>query len=582
MKFDLVIRGGVVVDGMGLARRRADVAIAGGKIAAMGHIAGNHQDARVIDAEGCIVAPGIIDLHTHYDPQLTFDPYATSSCYHGVTTVVAGNCGFSIAPTRADARPYIQAMFAKVEGMGEAALDGVQWDFESFPEYLAARASKLGVNLACYIGHSTLRRYVMGSEGSERDATPSEVKVMAGLVREAMAAGAAGFSSSHVPTQLDGDDRPIPSRFSSREELLALVEAAGQSGGGSISYLPESVIGGLNREDEDLLIELGVRSRVPIVIQGVGGRDKVDAPDAAWGQARAFFDRAASRGAAIFSLLRNHPFDRPIDFDAGTSLYSGVPSWDEIMGLSRDEKLARLRDPEVRDRMRPAVDNPNRDPSVGSTLPPPHWDVTFVDEVTLPEHERFLRRSIRDIAGELNKHPADAMLDLALAEELKLKFRWENKTAAWEEAVRESMKHPSMLMGVSDGGAHLDRDDGADWSSYFLRFWVLDRGEWTLEEGIRQLTQVPAAMAGFANRGALLPGYAADIMIFDPETVGPGTKRMVHDLPGGEGRYSARPRGFKATIVNGEPIVLDGVLQSALPGQLVRPVGTQIAERGAP
>ena len=408
MKFDLVIRGGVVVDGMGLARRRADVAIAGGKIAAMGHIAGNHQDARVIDAEGCIVAPGIIDLHTHYDPQLTFDPYATSSCYHGVTTVVAGNCGFSIAPTRADARPYIQAMFAKVEGMGEAALDGVQWDFESFPEYLAARASKLGVNLACYIGHSTLRRYVMGNEGSERDATPSEVKVMAGLVREAMAAGAAGFSSSHVPTQLDGDDRPIPSRFSSREELLALVEAAGQSGGGSISYLPESVIGGLNREDEDLLIELGVRSRVPIVIQGVGGRDKVDAPDAAWGQARAFFDRAASRGAAIFSLLRNHPFDRPIDFDAGTSLYSGVPSWDEIMGLSRDEKLARLRDPEVRDRMRPAVDNPNRDPSVGSTLPPPHWDVTFVDEVTLPEHERFLRRSIRDIAGE---HPADAMLD---------------------------------------------------------------------------------------------------------------------------------------------------------------------------
>ncbi|MFB0976374.1 MAG: amidohydrolase family protein, partial [Myxococcota bacterium] len=215
-------------------------------------------------------------------------------------------------------------------------------------------------------------------------------------------------------------------------------------------------------------------------------------------------------------------------------------------------------------------------PNAGSTLPPPHWDVTFVDEVTRPEHERFLRRSILDIASELNKHPADAMLDLALAEDLKMKFRWENKTAAWEEAVRESMKHPSMLMGVSDGGAHLDRDDGADWSSYFLRSWVLDRGEWTLEEGIRQLTQVPAALAGFAGRGAILPGYAADIMIFDPETVGPGTKRMVYDLPGGEGRYSARPRGFMATIVNGEPIVLDGKLQSALPGQLVRPVGTDL------
>ncbi|MDE0912043.1 MAG: amidohydrolase family protein, partial [Myxococcota bacterium] len=304
--------------------------------------------------------------------------------------------------------------------------------------------------------------------------------------------------------------------------------------------------------------------------------DKVDAPNAAWGQAKAFFDRAASQGAAIFSLLRNHPFDRPIDLDAGSSLYAGVFPWHEFMDCSHEEKLKRLRDPETRDRMRPAVDQPNRDPNAGSTLPPPHWDVTFVDEVTRPEHERFLRRSILDIASELNKHPADAMLDLALAEELKIKFRWENKTAAWEEAVRESMKHPSMLMGVSDGGAHLDRDDGADWSSYFLRSWVLDRSEWTLEEGIRQLTQVPAALAGFAGRGAILPGYAADIMIFDPETVGPGTKRMVYDLPGGEGRYSARPRGFMATVVNGEPIVLNGKLQSALPGQLVRPVGTDL------
>lgn len=576
MSYDLVIRGGIVADGTGLARRRADVAVANGMIAAVGHIPNAEDASRVINADGHIVAPGIIDLHTHYDPQLTFDPYATSSCYHGVTTVVAGNCGFSIAPTRKDARDYTQALFAKVEGMAEVTLDGVKWDFETFPEYLAARSANLGVNLACYIGHSSLRRYVMGADGSQREATSQEVEEMSALVREAMRAGAAGFSSSHVPTQLDGDDRPIPSRFSSREELATLVEAAGLAGGGSISYLPKSVIGGLNREDEDLLIELGIRSRLPIVIQGVGGRDKVDAPNAAWGQAKAFFDRAATQGAAIFSLLRNHPFDRPIDLDAGSSLYAGVFPWHEFMDLSHENKLKRLRDPEARDRMRPAVDQPNRDPDAGSTLPPPHWDVTFVDEVTRPEHERFLRRSILDIASELNKHPADAMLDLALAEELKMKFRWENKTAAWEEAVRESMKHPSMLMGVSDGGAHLDRDDGADWSSYFLRSWVLDRGEWTLEEGIRQLTQVPAALAGFAGRGAILPGYAADIMIFDPETVGPGTKRMVYDLPGGEGRYSARPRGFMATIVNGEPIVLNGKLQAALPGQLVRPVGTHL------
>ena len=571
MTWDLVIRGGIVVDGTGLSRRRADVGVRDGKIAAVGHVPGASDAERVIDAGGLIVAPGIVDAHTHYDPQLCFDPYATSSCYHGVTTVLAGNCGFSIAPTRPDARAYIKAMFARVEGMEPTALDAIDWSFETFSEYLAARESRLGVNLACYIGHSTLRRYVMGAGGSEREASESEIAEMRALVRGAMAAGAAGFSSSSVPTQVDGDDRPIASRFASREELLALCEEAGLAGGGSIAYLPTSVIGGLDRADEELLIEIAQRSRLPVVIQGVGGRDKIDAPTAGWENARAFLDGAARRGAAIFSLLRNHPFDRPIDFEAGTPLYAGVFSWHALMGLSHREKLAKLNDPAYRDVMRPAVDDPNRDPDAGSTLPPPHWDVIFVDEVTRPENERYLRRSIAEIASELGKHPADAMLDLALGEDLAMKFRWENKTPGWEESVRESMKHPSMLMGVSDGGAHLDRDDGADWSSYFLRSWVLDRGEWTLEEGIRQLTQVPAAMAGFPGRGALLPGCAADIMIFDPETVGPGTKRLVDDMPGGQRRFSARPRGFHATIVNGEAIVLDGKLQSALPGQIVRP-----------
>ena len=574
MNWDLVIRGGIVVDGTGLSRRRADVAVKDGVIAAVGHVPGVKDAARTIDAEGMIVAPGIIDAHTHYDPQLTFDPYATSSCYHGVTTVLAGNCGFSIAPTRADARPYIKSMFAKVEGMEPVALDGVNWDFESFPDYLAAREGKLGVNLACYIGHSSVRRFVMGADGSQRHATEAEVAEMRALVREAMAAGAAGFSSSSVPTQVDGDDRPIPSRFSARDELVSLCEEAGLAGGGSISYLPKSVIGGLDEEDEELLIELGQKSRLPIVIQGVGGRDKVDAPTAGWGNAKRFLDDAARRGAAIFSLLRNHPFDRPIDLDAGTPLYAGVFPWHALMDLSHEEKLAKLNDPAVRNVLRTAVENPNRDPDAGSTLPPPHWDVTFVDEVSDPRNEKYLRRTMAELAQEMGKAPADVMIDLALSEDLKMKFRWENKTSVWAEAVEECMKHPSMLMGVSDGGAHLDRDDGADWSTYFLRSWVLDRGAWTLEEGIRQLTQVPAAMAGFAGRGALLPGFAADIMIFDPTTIGPDTKRMVYDLPGDQGRFSARPRGFAATIVNGEPIVLDGKLQTALPGQLVRPVGT--------
>jgi len=573
VSWDLVIRGGVVVDGTGLARRRADVAIRDGRIARVGHVPEAQGRARTLDADGMVVAPGIIDAHTHYDPQLTFDPWATSSCYHGVTTVLAGNCGFSVAPTRERDRPYVKALFARVEGMAPVALDGVVWDFETFPEYLAARRGRLGVNLACYVGHSSLRRWVMGEDATRRAARPDEVEAMRGLVAEAMAAGAAGFSSSHVPTQVDGNDDPVPSRFSELDELKALVEEAGRAGGGSIAYLPKSVIGGLDERDEALLVELGRLSRLPVVIQGLGGRDKVDAPGAGWDHAKQFLDDAGEQGAAVFSLLRNHPFDRPIDLARGTPLYAGVFSWHALMDLPLEEKLAALRDPERRARLRHAVESPNRDPDAGSTLPPPHWDVTFVDEVSDPANERYLRRTIAEIAEEQGKAPADAMLDLALSEDLRMKFRWENKTAAWEGSVRESMKHPAMLMGVSDGGAHLDRDDGADWSSYFLRFWVLDRKLWTLEEGIRQLTQVPAAMAGLGDRGALLPGFAADVMVFDPETVGPGTKRMVHDLPGGEGRFSARPRGFAATIVNGEPIVLDGKLCDALPGQLLRPGG---------
>jgi len=569
--YDLVIRGGTVIDGTGLVRRRADVAIADGRIAVVGHLPAGASGASEIDAEGQIVAPGIVDLHTHYDPQLTFDPWATSSCYHGVTTVVAGNCGFSLAPTRSEGRRYAKALFARVEGMSPVALDGVEWDFETFPEYLAARRGRLGVNLACYVGHSAVRRYVMGEAGSQREASADEVARMAAIVREAIEAGAAGFSSSHVPTQVDGDDRPIPSRFGSVDELLALAEVAGRAGAGSIAYLPESVIGGIDERDEALLVKLGQVARCPIVLQGIGGRDKVDAPTAGWDRARAFLEGAAEQGAAIFSILRTQPFDREIDLEAGCPLYAGVPSWAAFMKLSREEKLAALRDASWRERMRDAVESPNRDPKQGSTLPPPQWHVTFVESVAKPENERHVGRSIAALARAQGKAPADVLLDLAREEGLATRFRWQNLTPEWEAAVRESMKHPSMLLGISDGGAHLDRDDGSDWSSFFLRYWALDRGEFGLEEAIRQITQVPAAVAGLTGRGSLLPGFAADVMIFDPERIGPHSKRRVHDFPGGEARFVARPTGVSATIVNGVPIVLDGKLTRALPGQVVRP-----------
>ena len=571
--YDLAIMGGIVVDGSGLARRRGDIGVKDGRIATIGFV--DPADAeQVVDADGLHVAPGIIDAHTHYDPQLTFEPHATSSCYHGVTTVLAGNCGFSVAPNRPSERDFLARMFAKVEGMSPVALSAVEWDFETFPEFLESRRGRLGLNMACYVGHSAVRRYVMGAAGSEREATDDEIEQMRRVVAESMAAGAAGFSSSHGPTQLDGDDRPVPSRFASLQELEVLCAEAGRHHGGSITYLHRSAIGGLDQDDKDLLVRLGTLSRLPIILQGLGGRSKVDVPGAGWEDVAAWIEDAGRHGVGIYSLLRNHPFDRDFRVDAGTNLYEGVPAWHRVLGPGGtvEEKLALLRDPAQRDEMRHVVEHPNTDASKGSTLPPPRFSVVEVDEVVKPEHEKYLHRTIAEIARELDREPADVMLDLALDEGLETVFRYVNKSRSWEEAVAVGQRHPAMVIGVSDGGAHLDRDDGSDWSTAFLAFWVRQRKLWSLEEGIRQMTQVPAALLGFEGRGMLLPGYWADAFVFDPDTVELESKKQVHDFPGGEARYSARPRGIYWTIVNGVPVVRDGeVLTGNLPGQVVRP-----------
>ncbi|MGH8986737.1 MAG: N-acyl-D-amino-acid deacylase family protein [Acidimicrobiia bacterium] len=570
-EYDLVVRGGDVVDGTGLPRRRVDVGVRDGRVVKLGRLDGAPA-AQEIDADGMIVAPGIVDAHTHYDPQITFDPYATVSCFHGVTTVVAGNCGFSVAPCKPEDRPFLSGIFARVENMDPIALSAITWDeFETFGEFLATRQGRLGVNLACYVGHSNLRRWVMGADASDRAATPDEIDAMRAMVADAMAAGAAGVSSSAAPTHLDLDDRPVPSRVGERDELVALVEEAGRAGAGSIAFLPASAIGGLDHDDEEYLIRLASVSGLPVVIQGLGGRNKTDAPTATWEAAKAFLDRATAAGAPVFSMLIARPFDRPVVLDESNFHYLAVPAWDRMLKRTHAERLAQLRDPAARDELRHAVEDYNRDPSKGTTVPPPLWDAVLVDEVALPEHEKYQSRSIRDIADERGVAPADALLDLALAEDLATRFRWRTESPEWAEAVREAQLDARMIVGVSDGGAHLARDDGADWSSYFLRSWVLDRQVWTLEEGIRQITQVPAALLGVGDRGVLRPGAWADLMVFDPETIGPWKKEFVHDLPGGVGRFKAWGRGVYATVVNGEPIVLGGELTRRLPGEVVRP-----------
>ncbi len=569
-ELDLVVRGGLVVDGTGLARRRVDIGVRDGRVATVGHLDGCAA-REVLDADGRIVAPGIVDAHTHYDPQITFDPYATVSCFHGVTTVLAGNCGFSVAPCRADDRAFLSGIFARVENMDPIALSAITWDdFETFPEFLASRAGRLGVNLACYVGHSNVRRWVMGPDASTRHATAAEIDAMRALVRDAMDAGAAGLSSSAAPTHFDLEDRPVPSRMSDRDELAALVEEAGRHAGGSIAFLPASAIGGLDAEDEDYLIRLGTAGGLPVIIQGLGGRNKVDAPTATWEASKAFLDRAAAVGAPVYSMLIARPFDRPITIDETNFHYLAVPSWDRMLKLAHDDRVATLRDPAARAELRDAVEHYNRDPSKGTTVPPPLWDAVFVDETT-PANRAMQGRSLRELATERGVAPADALLDLALDEDLATRFRWRTESPEWTAAVAEAQLDARMIVGTSDGGAHLARDDGADWSSYFLRSWVLDRHVWSLEEGVRQITQVPAALLGLTDRGVIRPGAWADLMVFDPDTIGPWRKEFVHDLPGGVGRFKAYGRGVDATVVNGVPIVREGELTGALPGRVVSP-----------
>jgi N-acyl-D-aspartate/D-glutamate deacylase len=415
----------------------------------------------------------------------------------------------------------------------------------------------------------------MGEDAQAREATADEIERMAALVTEAMEAGAAGFSSTHSPTHFDSADRPVPSRLSSLDELKALSEAAGRAGSGSLAYLPGSAVGGITPDDEELLIEMSLLSRMPVIIQGLGARSKVDAPTAGWDNAKRFVDEATSRGAAVYSMAMSKPFNRTFNLADGTKLYEGALQLNRLFSEAAtvDERLALIADPAFRNAVRDSVDQPNRDPDAGPTLPPPAWAVLHVNAVTKPENEKLIGRSLVDIAAERGVHPTDAFLDVAASEDLAVEYLWKTETPEWIEGTKIAQDDPHMIVGTSDGGAHLDRDDGAEAHTWFLKHWVREWGGFTLEEGVRQITAIPAALCGFTDRGLLLTGYAADIMIFDPDTVGPDQKALAHDFPNGAARWTSKPQGVHATIVNGVPIVIDGELQTdaGLPGQVLSP-----------
>ncbi len=563
MPFDTIIKGGRVVDGSGLPMRTADVGIKDGLITDVGHLAGAQ---RVIDADGLIVMPGVVDAHTHYDPQLTFEPFATSSCYHGVTSVVAGNCGYSIAPCRQPDHGYLTALFAKVEGMTPSVLEqGLPWDWDSFPSFLDALDARLGINMACYLGHSALRRFVMGEAASERAATEDELRRMQQLVREAMHAGAAGFSSSLAPTHVDQFNKPVPSRHAQFDEIATLIETTGEGGAGSISFLPETAVRGLDVRDRTRLIELARRSGLPVIVQGITKR--VGNPEQ-WADSVTYLADARRQGAAIFSVLRTQPFMRPFNWQRGTSLYDGVFHWRDLSEMSSDQRVAKMRDPQFREQLRWGLDHPNTDGAKGSTLPPPPLHTVFVD--VCKADPGAVGKSLAQLATERHVHAADIMCELAVADGLATQFIWNTESLVWAEANAEAQRNPHMIIGTGDGGAHADRDDGAEWSTYYLRAWLLDRQVIPLEEGIRRITHLPAMICGIKNRGLIARGYHADVMLFDPTRIRLGKKELVNDMPGGEPRWQVRPEGVVRVLVNGETIVENGELTGVRPGRVLR------------
>ena len=549
----IVLTGGTIVDGTGRPGFRADLAIRGERIVAIGE---NLTGDTMIDVSGLVVAPGFIDIHTHYDAQVFWDPAMTPSCFHGVTTVVAGNCGFSIAPTRASDRDLIAHTMEKVEDMDPDTLKtGIPWDFESFPEYLdSIRKRGTVLNYAAYIGHTPLRLFVMGAEAVGREATDEEIDEMAGLVGQAMEAGAAGFASSFAVTHRGADGQPIPSRWAGRREIEALCKAVGDSGRGVIG-----VNGGDNLSLADCY-ELQPRVGAPITFTALlttaqGFHLKAVETHRAGIETGADVWPQVSCRPLAFSQTMVEPFTLNTN-----------PVFAELMPKSLDERRAAYSDPDWRQRVRTAWDNKQ-----GLI---PRWDSYEVMESTAsPE---LIGQRISVIAERLGTDPFDTLLDLALLEH-DLQLRFKAMVANDDEAgVEKLLQVDRTTLGLSDAGAHVGQLCDAVAATDLLGKWVRDKKVLTLETAIHKLTKVQADLFSFTDRGELREGAFADVVVFDPTTVGPGPVRRVRDFPANGERLTAdQPTGMVHTFVNGQAIVRDGnLVESALtdrPGHLVSP-----------
>ncbi|MFO0695182.1 MAG: amidohydrolase family protein [Polyangiales bacterium] len=568
MDYDLKLVGGTIVDGTGTERRRGDVGIKDGRIVALGDAPGTARET--VDAGDRVVAPGFVDIHTHYDAQLLWDRSLTCSPWHGVTTAVVGNCGFGVAPMRPEHRDVIMRTLEKVEGMSYEALRsglGLDWPFLSYPEYVATVEGRgHAINVASLLGHTPLRLYVMGEEATEREATPEELERMKRLVREAMNAGAIGFSSSKAATHHGAGGKPVPSRLASFGEVDALVATMRESGRGVF----QAAVGKGLFNDE--LSDLARRHRVPItwtaLLAGMAGP----------GSHRRYLDVAAAQAAEGLTIVPQIAC-RPIQFDFHLEEpypFEILPSFREIMRSGREGKLRTYADPSFRKRFKEESVPGAKNACAG-----------WVDRCVISKYgpnASLEERPLAEVAAERGVHPVDFVLDASIETGLVARFRFAFLNHDQGE-VRELLVDPHTVVTLSDAGAHADQLCDACYSTHLLGHWVRQAGVLSLEAAVHALTQRPAELMGLSDRGLLAVGRPADVVVFDPETVAAGKLRRVQDLPGGAERLVSDAIGVSAVIVNGQVLRQgneDRIPSSgSLPGAFLRG-GHASSERRSP
>jgi N-acyl-D-amino-acid deacylase len=550
----ILIRGGTVIDGTGRAGYEADVAIEGGRIVAVGDGArsATNGNTRTLDATGHVVAPGFIDIHTHYDAQVFWDPSLTPSAFHGVTTVVAGNCGFSIAPTRRDGVPLLARTLQHVEDMSFDTLAvGVPWDdFETFPQYLDAVEQRgVSLNYGCYVGHTAVRLYVMGDEAYERAPTEAELQQMQQAVADAMDGGAIGFATSDSPTHNGDHGRPVPSRVADLDELRALLDPLRQRQRGVVALLP----GGQQKHADVFELQRHVGRPFTwtalLTVQGFPYHERViDEHEAAWAEGREVWPQVSCR-PLVFQMNLAEPFTLNMR-----------PPFKALMGLSLEDRIAAYRDPSWRAQAWEDLETRF------------NWrSLSVAESETRPD---LIGRKVLELAEEQQKTPLDVTLDISLDDDLKTRF-WSVLANDDPEGIAWLLPRDHVLLGLADSGAHVSQLCDACFATDLLGNWVRDRNVMPLERAIHKLTAEPAQVYGLTDRGTIEAGKAADICVFDPATVAPGPLKRIRDFPANGERLTAdSPVGMAHVLVNGTPIRVDGEMQKdgleSRPGRVLR------------